>query len=499
MEHWNTVVHTALLGTDKHLLTKEDLPLPLAAILEYVAQKEPDKETSFLQVASAVQNYTRCGLLPHKAKVDFVKASDEEKPFCNAAAHSAIKAIMNEENEQLLSLWINTCMACGCIVQPEFVSVLFNFAVRHKHLQTNIISVAGKRGEWLMQLNSAWQFELPADPDNTWQTGSTEQRKQILTDTRTRDGASGRELLQQTWAQEAANAKAELLKQLAVNISDDDVPWLEQLLNEKSAKVKDEASKLLKHCAVSSVVQQYWHILKQAVTIRKEKGLLGIGSKTVLHIQLINPVEEHIFKTGIEKISSEKNTADDDHLLYQLIAGVPPHFFETQYTMDMAALLELFSKTKGAKQFIPAFGLAAAKFKNMKWLKAVTALSENNFYPEALQLFSREEKEQYALSFLDRNLFSSDIIQHLHLYHKEQWGKALTLAIFKHTAANHYQYGRAFYGTSILSFANIAASDLKQMAPAMEWESNSWDKTSDYILQLLTLRQQTLQAFKQNQ
>ncbi len=400
------------------------------------------------------------------------------------------------ESAALFELWLQKCNNKNQIVLPENVPLLFDLGIRYKQLQQEIIAVTGKRGEWLLPFNEAWKFEPAAVSEDLWQTGTLEQRRNFLKDLRETEPAKARELLQQAWPQENANTKAELLKQLSVGISNEDVEWLEQLLNEKSQKVKDEALKLLKLTPGSNIVQQYWEILKQSITIRKEKGLLGIGAKTVVEIKVTDKLDERIFKSGIEKISSEKGVSENDFITYQLIAAVPPSLFEEHYQLSKKEIIELFNKAKENRQLIPAFGSAAVNFKDVEWLKTVIGASENQLYPEALQLLPDNEKEKYALQFFGNEQSADSVIHYVLLYYKKQWSLQLTKEIFKHTAKNHYRYNRSFYKENIMSVPIEIISQLEKCTPEEAYAKDMWAKTSEYITHLLTLRTQTLKAFQ---
>jgi hypothetical protein len=380
-------------------------------------------------------------------------------------------------------------------VQPEFVPVLLDLSIKHKPLQSLLLSVTGKRGEWLLKFNEVWKVETKLTDEEVWQTGTLDQRKDYLRKLRTFEPTQARELLRQSWAAENANTKSELLKALAENVSDEDVTWLEPLLNEKSQKVKDEALRLLKLCPGSSVVQKYWEILKESIIIKKERGLLGFGSKNVFEIEVISNIDESIFKSGIEKITSEKNVSDNDFILYQLIAAVPPSFFAQHFQLDKKELLDLFLKSKNGKNFIPAFGTAAITFKEADWLRAVMAVSENQFYAEAFKLLSKEEAEQYALRFLSKAENAHVVLDNLKHF-QNHWSLAFTRELFKFTVKNQYTYNRPFYNQNILSIPAAIISELDSFAPPEEYLKNMWTKTSEYIVQLLTLKTQTLNAFK---
>ncbi|MCW3108950.1 MAG: hypothetical protein JWQ09_3456 [Segetibacter sp.] len=495
MEFWDNIVHTALLGTDKRQLKKEDFSEDFAETIELINEQATDKESQFLNLASAAFNYRKCGVEPLNKTLVYSKAEVEERAYCSPFAHQLLSDIISVESFPLLKLWLELCFKNNIIVKPEWIPVLFDLGIKHKPLQSLLLPVTGKRGEWLIQFNEAWKVETKSTDEEVWQTGTLEQRKDYLRKLRTTEPSQARELLQQAWASENVNTKTELVKSLATNISNEDVAWLEQLLNEKSQKVKDETLRLLKLSRTSSIIQKYWEIIKQSVEIKKERGLLGIGSKTVLEIELISNIDESIFKSGIEKITSEKNVSDNDFILYQLIAAVPPSFFEQHFQLDKKELFDLFLKSKNGKPFILAFGTAAITFKEVDWLRAVMAVSENQFFPQAFEMLPSEETEKYALQFLNKPE-AHQVIDYFAKYYQGEWSIALTREIFKFTVKNQYSYNRSFYSQNILSIPAAIIPEFDTFAPREEYLKNMWDKTSEHIFELLTLKTQTLNAFK---
>ncbi len=495
MEFWDNIVHTALLGTDKRQLKKEDFSEDFAETIELINQLSTDKEVQFLNIASVAFNYRKCGMQPINKRLDVSKAEAEVSAYSSVLAHQLLSDIIAAESFPLLKLWLELCFKNNQIVKPEWVPVLLDLGIKYKTLKSLLSAVTGKRGEWLIQFNEAWKGEPKVSDEELWQTGTSDQRKEYVRTLRATEPAQARELLQQVWAAENANTKAELLKSLAVNISDEDVPWLEQLLNEKSQKVKDEALKLLKLCPASSIVQSYWEIVKQSIYIKKERGLLGFGSKTVLEIELKSNIDESIFKSGIEKITSQKNVSDNDFILFQLISAVPPAFFEQHFALAKQAIIDLFVKSKNGKQFISAFGLAAVTFKEVDWLRAVITASENQFYQQAFELLPTSEMEKYALQFLSKAENAHVVIDNVK-YFQHEWSINLTREIFKFTVKNQYSYNRSFYNQHILSIPDSIISELDTFAPQEEYLKSMWNKTSESITQLLTLKAQTKKAFQ---
>lgn len=488
-------MHTALLGTDKRQLKKEDFPQDLAETFELVTEQQADKEIQFLHIASAAFNYRKCGTEPLNKSLQFTKAEAEERAYCSPLAHQLLGDIIAVENFPLLKLWVELCFRNNWVVKPEWVPVLLDLALMYKQIQSLLVAVTGKRGEWLKGFNEAWKAEEPLTDEELWQTGTLEQRKDFLRKLRSTEPAKARELLQQAWTAENAATKVELLKPFTVNISDEDVTWLESLLKDKSQKVKDEAVRLLKLCPGSAIVQKYWEVIKGTIQIKKERGLLGIGWKTVLEIGEVGNPDESIFKSGIEKVASEKNVSDSDFILYQLIGAVPPTLFGEHYGLDKQEILDVFEKSKKGKSFVSAFGLAAVNFKDADWLRAVITKSGNQFYPQAFELLPKDEVEKYALQFLGKAENAHIALDNLSKYFKGEWSINLTREIFRFTSKNQYSYTRQFYNQHILSIPAGILPELETFAPPEEYMKNMWTRTSEHLTQLLTLKTQTQNAF----
>lgn len=495
MESWNNILHAALLGTDKRQLKPEDFSEPLEEVYS-TTQLSDDKEIRYLNMASVVYNYRKCGVQPINKNILKNTAAAEEKLYAGIYAHQLLNDIITADSCPLFERWLNECNSKNKIVLPEYIPALFDLGIKYKQLQQQILSATGNRGLWLLPFNDAWKIQEVIIDESIWQTGSLDQRKAYLRELRLLDSAKARLQLQEIWSQENANTKTELLKQLQTGLNNEDVEWLEQLLTDKSQKVKDEVLRLLKLSPVSSIIKNYWEIIIQSIEIKKEKGLLGIGSKTVLNIHLPAAIDESIFKSGIEKIASQKNVSDDDFILYQLISSVPPSFFEHYFQLDKKTIIDLFSKSKAAKQFIGAFGLSAVKFNDADWLRAIIPVSEHQFYPEAFLLLSKEEAEQYALLFLKNDESAQAVVHYLSLYYKTDWSIALTRAIFSYTVKNQYAYNRQFYKEHILFIAPAIIKELNNYVPSEEYMKSTWIKTSEYICQLISLKTETLKAFQ---
>src|SRR6185503_17502119 len=192
-----------------------------------------------------VLNYRQCGSLPVRKEVMMAGAAAEEKQYCNAAAMQSLNDIISEESMPLLRFWLHHCYEKQQIILPESIPAILSAGVQQKKLHLLIAACCGKRGEWLAGFNPEWNFSSTQTDEELWQTGTFEQRKELLKQKRKAEPAKAREWLQQTWSLEDANTKTALVELLAENIGEEDISFLESLSGEKSKKVKDAALQLL--------------------------------------------------------------------------------------------------------------------------------------------------------------------------------------------------------------------------------------------------------------
>jgi hypothetical protein len=493
MELWNNIISTAMMGTDKKSINTQELPADLLVAAELInANEKTDKEEKFLQIAAVAFNYRQAGVQPlHKEAVTLPLAPAEEKSYCSAGAIQVLKEIMLEESIPLLKLWLQHCYSKQQIVEPEMLPLLLETGMQQKSLQTLISTCCGKRGEWLSRFNSTWNFSSNQTAEELWQTGTPEQRKGILVETRKTDPALAREWVQQSWPQEDANTKTSFLECLSQNLSGDDISFLESLVGEKSKKVKEETIHLLKQIPNSSIIQKYLDVVKSAVSLKKEKAMLGLTSKNILLFQLPANISDDIFKTGIEKLSSQKNITDETFILYQLVSYTPPQFWESHLNASPGEVIKLFNNSEEGKNMLPAVGMAVGRFKTNHWAPYFTN-DENRLYPDLIPLLPFEAQEKYLQKHFDK---AADTIINYATKMKNEWSVDLTKHIFKHIAKNPYQYNRSFYNQYVDLIPVQSVTELEKCTPPEEQLRTTWSNTSDYIGKLISLKIQTIKAF----
>lgn len=491
MKAWESIINTAMLGTDKPTPAIADLPEEVAVMANAIdAAATLDKEERYLQKAAVIYNYRQSGFVPfQKNDLPVNKASEEIKHYCTPEAARVLSTILEEENDQLLQLWLNQCSKAGRLLVPEVLPAVLEKAQKDVSLRAVVIECSGNRGTWLSKMNPVWNWFSILPDEELWQTGNPAQRAEVLKRLRQNEPAKALEWLQQTWEQENTAGKLELLKALKINSNAGDLTWLESLLNEKGQKVKDEALTLLKSIPGSSVIKQYEDLLRQSVMLKKEKALLGLTTKTSIQIKLPAVVDESIYKSGIEKLSGPKSTVtDENYVIYQLISSVPPTFWEMQFDVTPVQVVEYFEKY--AHNMLPALANAVALFGQKSWVPFF--LNHNMFYGDFVNMLSGREQEKYLLKALNNDVQN---VSAQALFINNEWGTEFAVATLLKMANSPYEFNRGFFNRHIRL---IPVGVLKHIENITSQQANlqpTWDKTRNHLINLLSLKQQTLKAF----
>src|SRR5690606_35435303 len=88
------------------------------------------------------------------------------------------------------------------------------------------VAAGGQRANWLALHNPRWSFAVQEEPE-LWETGTRDQRLALLRTLRATAPDEARAKVEAVWKQEPADIRAAFVAQLAVNLSGDDIPFLE--------------------------------------------------------------------------------------------------------------------------------------------------------------------------------------------------------------------------------------------------------------------------------
>ena len=497
MEFWNHVLHTALLGTDKERLDENGLGPELETFARQTDGNGLDKEDRFLRMAAVAFNYRQAGAQTAVRDHVVLKAAPAEAaPYASPKSSQVLADLFAEKNISLIGLWVSLCARKGAIVDPEWLPALFQLGLQEKDLRQDIASCGGYRGVWLAGLNPEWNYTVTGEPEEDWQTGTIDQRRQALIKLRQTDPATALEWLKQTWASEDANTKTDLIRQLAINIGENDLSFLESLQAEKSKKVKDEVLTLLKKIPGSPQVRLASELLLKSLTAPAKGSLFGrlLSSKTAgLEVRPLSAEDQAKLKPlGIDLLSNRKELSDDEFIVSQLLQFVPVEQLETSWSLSNEELIKLFDQEGPGQKLMPSLVLSILHYSDHERALALVKNSKS-FYLDLLPLLPVDMQDAYSIKFFADH--AGTIIQYA-TRREEPWSTELALAILGKAPTHPYQYNKAFFTKhiSLLPVGLLPEIGRMNIDPLLLFQ---WEPVRDAVIRLLELKQRTINAFNE--
>jgi hypothetical protein len=480
MEQWANIINSALLGTGKKVADAGTLSGVLQQAADNISVATAnDREEHFLQLASLIYNFRQSGTQPVNANAaPLAVCRPETKPYCSPAANRVLQQVLDTDSIQLLQLWLEYCTQKGFLMQPDILPVMLDRGWRNKSLRTFIAAAGGYRAEWLGQLNPDWNFSRVAESlEERWQNGATAQRVEALKELRASDPPAARSWLQQTWAKESASVRAELLSVFGRPADPEDLEWLEYLLNDKSKQVRETVVQLLKKIPGSSLHELYWQALESSVQVDADGNI---------HLSLPENINEDVFRSGIEKLSSDSKISDETHILYQLFSFVHPSRWEKYFGKNTREMIRLFLFDKVLQPFVPALVLAITRFEDKQ--RALSFMLESStFYIELIPILPPDLQQHFAEVSFDQD--PAAVIGYVTAI-EDEWSLPLCERILKYAATQPYSYNQQFMSNVIRQIPVGIMAKLDEIAPTASYHTGYWNNIKVHLGKLLQAKSQ---------
>jgi hypothetical protein len=404
------IIKSALLGTEKYLPNTED-PL-LQEVQQQITQKQEDKEDGFLKLAAAFFLMQEAGRKLPTQSYRHENAPTEAWGKISEKAAFLVASLIKGQQEQALLYALERCRQKQKLLSPDLVPVLLEMALKQKQIRS-YLDVCGSKGRWLAGINTEWAvlYQNQVFEEDVWETGSLPARISWLEEQRKQDPGLARELLEAALSAESAANRAQLLEVLLINLSEQDLDFLERQCQDKSQKVKQIAYQLLRRLPGAQISRQYQAFLKETLSLREERHLL-ISKKKVLHFKNEAVLPEALIASGIEKISSQKGVEDVHYWVAQLMGYTPSAFWQQTFSLGPEELVTLFSEHPQKQLFLSALSSAALFFEDKAMAEVLLQKHWVN-EPGLLQLVEREKRFEYAQYFLEAKQQSAELLQQL--------------------------------------------------------------------------------------
>ena len=267
------------------------------------------------------------------------------------------------------------------------------------------------------------------DEEEPWETASHAERKQMLSNLRKSNPLQGLALLQTELKNETAAHRNELIQCLNINLSKDDEPFLQNIMQtDRSSTVKETARQLLSSLPDSTLVQTYCEWLRGHL----HKKLLTGWSYDAL------PFTPEMKQMGLEEVSPNKQEKDEAYLLRQLAERVPLRFWMEFFDCPAAQAAEKLAQNPPFKTY---FNLEAPimTFADSLWaFHTLKARTERIDFSTLLYLLTPEQREEINLpervkSFyqIPESWFNTD---------GRPWGIKFSTRLLEWMSQNTYHY-----------------------------------------------------------
>ena len=514
-------VTTALVGTARQEQADSSTGTSIDTLVAELPTGECERH--LLLQAGAWAVYRQAGEIAGHLDEAPEPAPAENLPVCSPAIAKLLHSMLLGEHENLLPTVLQYLREVRMRIPYELLPLAL--AVRTASLQSAVFPVLGERGLWLSQFNSEWAWVknflpatdnmLPDDAETIWQEGTIGQRREILRRLRAIDAAKARVWLEGVWKQEKAEARLELLKTLEVGLSSEDEPFLEKALDDRAPSVKALVPPMLARIPGSAFAQR--------MTSRANAIITNVRGK--LKIELPTAYDKAWLRDGIME-KPQSGVGERSWWMIQILACIPPAYWEEQFKMTPIALIEMADTNKFGNSIIESWSRAAQLFSVEQWgeplwdwwhgqqrKKTLSGTTTSDMRDELMQLMPArlvESKVQYMM--LNSTLLEGadwiDLLAEVPTPWSNEFGDVYLQTLHQHIASlelnkkNYYPYSDSWFNSLETAATRLPSSCFEATLAAWPlpegdgWQHEQWREQLQEFTKTLRIRQRLLEEFK---
>lgn len=479
------ILKAALLGTDTFM---PEVPADSPAIYAKIGALPTSKEDRFLKMAFTSILCDEAGAKPVATEASLPECPTETLPVIDGPIARLLQTALADQNDVLFSFLVFKIAQRNEVIQAQFVPAILNKALETTKDKQKLTRICGITGQWLCRLNPSWKplLENVGPEDKVWETGDLENRKAYLARLRAVDPAAAVTLLESTFPEENANNRLAFLLLMHDRLSLADEPFLQKLLTDKSQKVREAATDLLRKIQGSGINQLYLEWLLKMVQVKEERHLIVTKKKTIGIAADVTP-DEAVFKTGIERVSKEKGVQDHVFIAGQLLSFIDPAVLATRLGVSDQELIALLLHHPAAVALLPYLTAAAAQFANKAWALALLHRGDAREI-RLLDALDANERLPFYLQFLNGNA--------LNLFSYLLDGRCTVLPVrlaeqlLDHLSKFPYHITQPVYQRLALHLPAAAMPVLKKYAddPRQDYQLRYFKNQASEMMRLLDLR-----------
>jgi hypothetical protein len=369
------LLQQALIGTVNGYGGLQGLPQDVQAIVPAV---EPEQQ--LLLAAGMLALYQAAGQTAVQRTLP-TPAPAEPARYVPAA----IQAILDECLQGEWAGWWPAVAARlarhAYVIAPERLVRVLNTAKAQQ--QAAWRPLLGTRGLWLAQQNAAWSWAL-ADAEKIergtrWLEGNLAERVQALREQRGEDAASARAWLEAVWKGEKAEVRQALLEPLFVGLGQEDEPFLNMCLADRSQAVRTSAVSLLVMLPASALAQRLreramgwvqWQAPAAQGALGKLAARLSGSANGALQIQPAQEWDKSWSRDGLEETPAQGEGARA-FWLRQLVSSVPPALWTEHSGQEPETFIKAAFATDWGEAMGAGLSAAALRYRDPVWALAL--------------------------------------------------------------------------------------------------------------------------------
>jgi hypothetical protein len=318
------------------------------------------------------------------------RAPDEELPAVSPRGAERLARIMGGEYDRLLPEWLAAAATAHRRVPPYVLPDLLDRGRRDQSIRAHLGLVAGRRGRWLAGMNQAWAYLLEEPTGETWELGSSADRRAYLRHVRSREPERARELLEHGWEQEDPEDRAAFVEVLADGLSMEDEPFLEQALDDRRREVRQQAANLLTRLPESRLAR------RMAVRARR---CLSVGRREIT-VEAPTECDKAMERDGV-RAKPPRGTGERAWWLQQVVARAPLALWGSPDKLLKLKIPDWDGEVKAA------WVRAAVLQRDPEWARAMFAWDP---IADLLDALGPDEQQRLAADFVKKHDLDSQLI-----------------------------------------------------------------------------------------
>ncbi len=440
------------------------------------------RERALLLAAGAASLYERASLIPSIAPDAPAPAAAETRTEAAARVADLVALMLAGTYREFLPEALERMGRVGLILPPTLLPAAL--AAPTWDLRTLLRPVLGERGRWLARLNPEWCWavdslvdasgDLPNAAETIWEEGTEAERLAVLRLLRRHDPAKARAWIEGAWASEKADFRKDALEVCEDNLSMDDEPFLERVLDDRGSTVRAVGAALLSHLPDSRLSTRMAARADAMLSFEK-KMLRGLK----IEVTLPEGAGKDWIRDGVES-KPPHGVGVKQWLLQQVIATVAPHRWEDLSGARPYDVVAAATKTEWENALIEGWRRAALLHKDGAWADVLYRRPKNGgsfgVDVDLLTLSSIEQIERAALDALDwlsspeKSRWVSLVLQALPVPWRAPFGLEFLTALRKQTyEAAKLKSTQVYYWTAFWSATAKALPPACLNAAAQPW------------------------------